>query len=177
MTMNLLFLRNFSVATLPLILLSVMLLPGHADAAGIGYVNAGRLIDESPQGLDQYKKLEAEFAERKRELRGRIDLFKAREDELEKESVLLTAEQLENKADGLRAEQTQLRRAEREYSEDYLRRRNQGLSKLEKVISEAVIAVAKREKLDAVFQQAAYASPEIDLTDKVLDELKKRYQK
>ena len=89
----------------------------------------------------------------------------------------MTAEEVQIESGDLQEMQRQLRRAQREYKEDYARRRNQRLGKLEKVITEVIVAVAKREKLDVVFQQAVYASPDIDLTDRVLDELKKRYKK
>ena len=55
-----------------------------ANAGGLGYVDDRRLIDQSPQGQDIIKKLEAEFAERSRELKGRFDRFKARQQDLEK---------------------------------------------------------------------------------------------
>ena len=148
-----------------------------AHAGGVGYVDDRRLIDQSPQGQDILKQLETEFAERSRELKGRFDRLKAQQQDLEKNSVLMTEAELQVKADDLREFQRQLRRDQRDYQDDYARRRGQGLGKLEKTITEVVIAVAKRKKLDLVFQQAVYASPDIDLTDQVLAELKKQYQK
>ena len=147
--------------------------PAHAE--GMGYVDARRLIEQAPQGKEEVKRLEAEFAERNRDLKGRFDLFKAQEETLEKERLLMTAEELTAKTDELRELERQLRRAQREYNEDYTRRRNQGLTKLEKLITEVIIDVAKSAELDVVFQQVVYASPEIDLTDRVLDELTQRY--
>ena len=148
-----------------------------AHAGGLGYVDDQRLITQSPQGREIIKKLEAEFAERSRELKGRFDMLKAQQQDLEKNSVQMTAEDLQTKSQNLRELQRQLRRDQRDYQEDYMRRRNQELGKLEKDITEVIIAVAKREKLDMVFQQAVYASPDIDLTGRVLAELKKRYKK
>jgi len=68
------------------------------------------------------------------------------------------------------------RAAAHEYNEDYARRRSHHLGKLEKLITEVIRDVAKREGLDVVFQQVVYASEDIDLTDTVLEELKKRHQ-
>ncbi len=171
-------------ALLPVLLLAAlltipaaMLLVGAAHAAGMGYVDARRLIDEAPQGKDEIEKLEAEFAERNRELKGRLDLFKAREADLEKNRLTMSAEDLETSARELNELERQLRRDQRAYNEDYARRRNQGLSNLEKIITKAVIDIAKKRKLDVVFQQVVYASPKIDLTETVLKELKKRHKK
>lgn len=154
-------------------LLAATILPAHAD---MGYVDARRLIEQAPQGRDEAVRLEAEFAERNRELKGRFELFKTQEEELDKERLTMTADELTAKTDDLREMERQLRRAQREYNEDYTRRRNQGLAKLEKLITEVIIDVAKDEKLDVVFQQVVYASEEIDMTDRVLEELKKRYE-
>lgn len=158
-------------------LVLVLIPAAGAIAGGLGYVDARRLISQAPQGQDEIKKLEAEFAERNRELKGKFDIFKAREADLEKNGVLMTPEERANKTEDLRELQRQLRRAQREYNEDYARRRNQELGKLEKIITEVVIAVAKRKKLDVVFQQVVYASPDVDLTGEVLKELKKRHRK
>ena len=147
-----------------------------AVAAEIGYVDARRLIEQAPQGKDEIKKLEAEFAERNRELKGHFDQFKAQESDLEKNGMLMAAEELESKTKDLREVQRKLKRDQREYNEDYTQRRNEGLAKLERIVTEAIIVVAKKEKLDVVFQQAVYANPNIDLTDKVLEVLKADYK-
>ncbi len=169
--MNLQSFKHLFLAAL-LALPAVVIPGGNASAEGMGYVDVRRLLDQAPQSQDKRSELQAEFAERNRELRGQIDLLKAREDELEKNGMLMTAEELENKSNELRRLQRQVSNAQREYNEDYTRRQDQELGKLEQIITEAVVAVAQREELDVVFQRVVYANPEIDLTDQVLDELK-----
>jgi len=154
----------------------VAVLPAPAHAQSMGYVDARRLIEQAPQGQEQNRELEAEFAERNRELKVRFELFKEQEDELEKNRLALSEAELLERAADLREQERKLRRAQREYNEDYARRRSHHLGKLEKLITEVIRDVAKREGLDVVFQQVVYASEEIDLTDTVLEELKKRHQ-
>lgn len=151
---------------------SVVVPGGDASAEGMGYVDVRRLLEQAPQSQEKRSELEAEFAERNRELRGKIDLLRASEDDIEKNGMLMTAEELEKKTNELRRLQRQVTNAQREYNEDYTRRQDQELGKLEQIITEAVVAVAKREELDVVFQRVVYANPEIDLTEQVLDELK-----
>jgi len=146
-----------------------------AHAQSMGYVDARRLIEQAPQGQQMSRELEAEFAERNRELKGRFELFQAKEDDLEKNRLALSEEDIAARVDELRELERKLRRAQREFNEDISRRRNQNLSKLEKLITAVIQDVAKREKLDVVFQQVVYASEEIDLTDTVLEELKARH--
>lgn len=154
--------------------LLLIALPGQVLAEKIGYVDALRLIDESPQGQRELKKLEEEFAARNREIKGRIDLFKSRRADFEKNSVLMTPEDAEKAAEELRSMQRELNRDQRDYNEEYDSRRKSSLAGLQKEISEAVIFIAKRDKFDLIVQQAVFASDQINITAKVLEELVKR---
>ena len=162
------------LTTLLAIVLAVSFAP-NAHAVEIGYVDALRLIELAPQGKVEVKQLEAEFAERSRELKGRLEQFKAANAELENK-MDITTEQRDSKTRELREMQRRLRRDQREYNEDFERRRSEKLGQLEKTITIAIITVAKREKLDVVFQQAVYVSPDIDLTEQVLAELEKLHK-
>ncbi|MDD9884408.1 MAG: OmpH family outer membrane protein [Gammaproteobacteria bacterium] len=155
----------------------VAVLPAPAHAQSMGYVDARRLINDSPQGKQQIRELEAEFAERNRELKVRLELFKEQEDELEKNRLALSEAELLERAADLREQERKLRRAQREYNEDHARRRSHHLGKLEKLITEVIGDVAKRENLDMVLQRAnlVYASEKIDLTDAVMKELEARH--
>jgi len=147
-----------------------------AQAEKIAYVDAKRLIDEAPQGKDEVKNLEDKFGERSRELRARFELFRSNKADLEKNAVLMSNDEVENKTRELRQLQRDLERAQREYNEDYADSRNAGLVRLESLISKVIIEIARRDEIDLVLQQAVYASGRIDLTDKVLEELQSRYQ-
>jgi outer membrane protein len=161
---------------LVLLLVSLASFPIQAQAEKLAYVDARRLIDEAPQGKDEIKILEENFSERNRELKGKIEQYNAQEAELQKNAVLLPADELQQKSNELRELQRSLQREQQNYNEDYARNRNQGLARLEKLISEVIIELAIQEKIDLVVQQAVYASPEIDFTDRVLEELKSRYK-
>lgn len=160
------------VASLAALLL--MLVAGPALAEKIGYVDARRLIDESAQGQVQLKQLEQEFAARNREIKGKFDLFKAKETELQKNSVLMSPEDLQKETEVMRELQRELKRDQRDYNEEYNAKRNKSLADLQKVISEAVIFIAERDKFDLIVQQAVYASEQVNLTEVVLKELAKR---
>jgi outer membrane protein len=163
--------------TVKTILLSfVLLFPMQSFAEKIGYVDARRLIDEAPQGKIEIQSLEEAFSERNRELKSRIDEFQLHETELQKNAVIMSSDELQTKTADLRDLQRELQRDQQIYNEDYTRSRNQGLARLEKLISEVIIEFAIREEYDLVLQQAVYASRKIDLTDHVLEELTKMYQ-
>ena len=146
-------------------------------AEKIGYVDARRLVDESPQGAEQLKSLEAEFSSRNREIKGKIEVFRAAEADFQKNGLLLSPADQESKKAELKKMQRDLQREQRDYNEEYGAKRNAGLGSLQKQISEAVIFIAERDKYDLIVQEAVYASKGINLTDIVLEELKKRAAK
>lgn len=150
-------------------------LPVEAKAEKIAYVDARQLIDKAPQGKDEIKILEQSFGERNRDLKAKIELFNTKEAELQKNAVLLSAEELNERTTELSDLQRTLQREQQAYNEDYALSRNKGLARLEKLISDVIIEIAKREKVDLVVQQAVYASRDIDLTGKVLEQLEKNY--
>ena len=164
------------IKTIQTLLLAIVLVafPGMVLAEKIGYVDARRLIDESPQGQSELKKLEDEFAARNRDIKGRVDLFESKEAELQKNAVLMAPEELEAKTEELRSLQRDLRREQQDYNEAYNARRNRSLAGLQKIISEAVIDIARRDKYDLIVQQAVFASDNINVTDVVLEELVRR---
>ena len=158
------------------LLVMVVAIPVQAQDLKMGYVDARRLIDEAPQGKDEIRVLEEEYSERNRELKARIDKFNADEAELKKNAVVMSSDELAARTEELRQVQRTLQRDQQIYNEDYARSRNQSLTRLEKLISEVIIEIAKQEEIDLVFQQVVYASPRVDLTDQVLEELNSRYQ-
>jgi len=60
-----------------------------------------------------------------------------------------------------------------ELAEDINLRRSEELNKLQKQIYDVIVSLAKKERYDLIVTQAVvYASPKVDITDKVLKRLK-----
>jgi outer membrane protein len=142
----------------------------------IGYVNAVELVETAPQGRKALKDLEGEFSGRERELLALRDEVLKLEQSLSKNSLLLKDTEKADKTRQLVDSQRRLKREQRELSEDFNLRRNEELSKLQKIVTEAVIKVAKEQNYDIVFQQAVWFKPSIDMTQAVLDYLEKNGQ-
>jgi len=158
-------------------LLSALLLLGvqtsvYAETK-IGYVNAVELVETAPQGKKALKDLEGEFSGRERELIGLRDEAVALEQSISKNSLLLKDSEKAEKTRQLAELQRRLQREQRELSEDFNLRRNEELAKLQVIVTEAVIQVAEQQNYDIVFQQAVWFKPNIDMTQAVLDYLKK----
>jgi len=61
-----------------------------------------------------------------------------------------------------------LQRRQREFREDLNQRRNEELAQVIERANRAIRQIAEAEKYDIIFQEAVYAAPRIDITDKVL---------
>jgi len=139
----------------------------------IGYVNAVELVETAPQGKKALKELENEFSGREREVIALRDEAVALEQSLSKNSLLLKDSEKTEKTKKLVELQRRLQREQRELNEDFNLRRNEELAKLQVIVTEAVIKVAKQQKYDIVFQQAVWFKPSIDMTQSVLEYLEK----
>jgi len=144
-----------------------------AMAQKIGYVNAVLLVETAPQAKKALKALEKEFSGRERAVLAVRDEALALEQSMSKNSLLMKDKEKNKQAKKLVELQRRLQREQRELSEDFNLRRNEELSKLQKIVTEAVIKVAEAKDYDIVFQQAVWFKPNIDMTQDVLEYLKK----
>ena len=167
-------LKTVSMKRYLFVTLLLLFISGPALAEKIGYVEVRRLIDESPQGMVENKKLEDTFAERNREIKGRVELFESRRAELEKNAMLMTEEEVARVTEELTEMQRVIRREQRDYNEEYNDSRNRSLAELQRIISDAVIHIARRDDFDLIIQQAVFVSNRIDITEEVLKELVRR---
>ena len=139
----------------------------HAQAK-IGVVQIERIVRDSAPALRAQKKLEAEFAKREAELAKVADQLKRVQDELEKDGVTMSEAQRRNKERDFNDTNREFQRKQREYREDVNQRRNEELSQVIEQANRIIRQIAEQEKYDIIFQEAAYANPRIDITDKVI---------
>lgn len=152
---------------------TLSIIPMMSFADTLAYINVPRLLDESPQSKKESKKLEDSFSDRIGEIEAKTKRFRSDLADFDKNSVLMGADEKEKKGSALRAIKREIDSQQQLLNEDIARGRNEKLGDLEKLISEVIIKIAEKEEIDLVVQQAVYASNKIDLTEKVLDELKR----
>lgn len=142
---------------------------GQALAQGkIGVVQIERIVRDSQPALRAQKKLEVEFGRREAELAKVADQLKRAQDELEKDSVTMPESQRRNKEREFNDLNREFQRKQREYREDVNQRRNEELGQVIEQANRIIRQIAESEKFDIIFQEAAYANPRIDITDKVI---------
>jgi outer membrane protein len=137
----------------------------------IGFVNTERILRDAVPAVRAQKKIETEFAKRDQELTRTADQLKRLQDEFEKNGVTMTEAQRRNKQREISEFDVQFQRKRREFQEDLNQRRNEELAQVVEQANRVIRQVAEAEKYDVIFQDAVYASPRIDITDKVIKAL------
>jgi len=157
-------------------LLSVTLVSyAHAQPAQIGYVDMKKVLDNAPQVVAGRSLLDQEF-------RARNDAIELDESRLTlMESQLTQADMTSDDYRRLEREVLELRRNVDRRKED-LRdelsfRRTEEVQRLEEQINLAVQEIAERNGYDLIISSpVVYASPDLDITDMILDQLEAEFQ-
>ena len=114
------------------------------------------------------QKLEQEFSKRDRELQDMAARLKSLGERLERDgSVMAEADRARRQREFSELEKD-FQRKQREFREDLNQRRNEELHQVVEKANKVIRQIAEQEKYDFVLQEAVYASPRVDMTDKVL---------
>jgi outer membrane protein len=159
-----------------LLLVAALLLPiigAQAQDARIGFINTERVFREAAPAKAAQAKIEQEFSRRERELQDMAARLKSLSEKLDKDAAILTESDRIKRQRELADLDKDFQRKQREFREDLNQRRNEELAVVLDRTNKVIKQIAEAEKYDIVFQEAVYASPRIDITDKVLKLLNK----
>ena len=159
------------LAAAPLALAQQPAAPAPAAAMKIGYVNTERVLRDSAPAVRALKKLEGEAQKREQELAKMADQLKKMQEDLEKNSMTMAESARRNREREFGDLNREFQRKQREFREDLNQRRNEELQQIVEMGNRVIRQIAEQEKFDIIFQDAVFASPRIDITDKVIKAL------
>jgi outer membrane protein len=166
--------RKFSAIFLSVFLLLPMSASAEMEIFKIGYVVVEKILKEAPQTAASNKKLEKEFKSRTDGLQKKVKALQKQEKDFNKNNVTMSAAERQKSQKKIKNSKIEIQRIERELREDIDIRRREEIGKLQKKINEAIEEMAKNDKYDLIlYQGVAYASKEIDITDKLIKVLGK----
>ena len=153
--------------------IALSLLVGSASAAEfkIGFVNTEKVFRDAAPAVKAQKKIEQEFAKRDQEMQKTAEQIRKLQEALEKNTVTMSEADRRNKEREFGELNKDFQRKQREFREDLNQRRNEELAAVLERANRTIKAIAEAEKYDIIFQEAVYASPRIDITDKVIKAL------
>ena len=153
--------------------LAMLVGPVYAEELKLGFVDTAYVLKKAPQADAARKKLEKEFAPREEKVVAMQKQLKKTEENIAKNSAVMSeAERKKNEREILSL-QRDIKRAKEEFNEDLNLRRNDELGKLQKVVFDAIVRVAKKENFDLILGDSVlFANKRVNVTELVLQQLK-----
>jgi outer membrane protein len=142
--------------------------PALAQELKIGYVNSERVLREATPAKAAQAKLEAEFAKREKEMQDAGTRLKAAADKLDKDAPTLSEAERTRRQRELVEQDRDLQRRRREFQEDLNQRRNEELAAVVERANRVIKQIFETEKYDLILQEVVFASPRVDITEKVI---------
>jgi outer membrane protein len=137
----------------------------------IGFVNTERVFRDAAPAVRAQKKIEQEFAKRDQEMQKMDEQIRKLQESLEKNAVTMPDLERRNKEREFSEMNKDFQRKQREFREDLNQRRNEELAAVLERANRTIKAIAEADKYDIIFQEAVYANPRIDITDRVIKAL------
>jgi len=162
------------------IFLGMVTIVPFANAADtqIGIVNTAKLLKEAPQAEAARKKLKSEFAPRDLKIVNLQKSIKVLEDKLSKNAAIMSEAARKKQEREIVSKKRDVKRVREEFTEDFNFRRNEEIGKLQKLVFETILSLAKEKKYDIILNESViYASQQVDITANVLERLRKLYKK
>ena len=143
----------------------------------IGVVNTARVLKEAPQAELARKKLESEFAPRDLKIVDMQKKIRQLEENLAKNASIMSEAKRKSLEREIISEKRDVKRNKEEFTEDLNIRRNEELNKLQKLVYDSIVNLAKELDYDIILSESVlFANKRVDLTEQVLQRLKKDKQ-
>lgn len=165
--MNTSFLKSSACAAL----FAFAALGAQAQELKIGYVNADRVLRDAAPAKAAQAKLETEFGKREKELAEMAGKLKAAGEKLDKDAPTLSESERTRRQRDLVEQDREFQRKRREFQEDLTQRKNEELASVVERANKVMKQIFDTEKYDLIIQEAVFAGPKIDITDKVIKAL------
>ena len=152
--------------------IALIAIPAVADAEiKVGVINTERVMRDSDPAKKAMKKLEKEFEKRGQDLERTRQQLQKMQDDMEKNAVTMSESDRRAKEKEFADLSREFQRRQRELNEDLNARRNEELQSVVERANRAIRAIAEKEGFDMIVQEAVYASPRVDVTDRVIKAL------
>jgi outer membrane protein len=161
--------KRFGYLVLSVLILSAPLV--QAADLKIGFVQTERIFREAAPAQKSQRKLEKEFAERDASLQKMAKQTQDLQNQLTKDGPTMSESERSRKERDLASMNRDFQRLQREFREDLNTRRNEELAAVQERANKVIKELAEAEKFDLILQDAIYAGPKIDITERVLKAL------
>ncbi len=165
--------RTILSCALVAVLATATVAVAEAQALKIGFVNFGRLLEESPQAKAAQAALEGEFLPRQRDVAAQRKALQEKVDKLQKEAAVMSeADRLRNERE-VRDLELNVNRRFNELQEDLNLRRNEEVGRMQRALLQEVQAYARANGYQLVVSDGVlFAAEGIDITPQLVAAIK-----
>jgi outer membrane protein len=139
----------------------------------IGFVNTERVFRDSQLAVKAQKKLEKEFQTREQDIQKMIKQGRDLQTSLERDALTMSEADRTKKQKDLANLSRDIQHAQRAFREDLNQRKNEEFNGVQERARKVIMEIAEREKFDLILENVVYASPKVDVTERVLKALDK----
>ena len=134
----------------------------------IGAINIQKILADAPQSARAKKKIEKDFEKRDQDLQRIAKQLQGMQESMDKNAVTMAESDRRTKEREFGDLNRDFQRKQREFREDLSQRQNEEMASIFERVNKIVKQIAEAEKYDIILQEAAYISPRVDITDKVI---------
>lgn len=164
------------ILTVFVLLAGVLPVAAVAQSPKIGYVDVPYLIDNSPQAKEASGQLEEEFGAAQQQLQQEQQEYQRLQEKMQKDGLVMSDSERQEIEQRMRELKREIQRNEEAFREELNIQRNSAFKGVRAAVMQAVEKLAEQEGYDLVVGQGAlYASDAVDLTQRVLERMKERY--
>lgn len=147
--------------------------PAGAQALKIGFVNFGRLLEESPQAKAAQQALENEFMPRQRDVAAQQKSLQEKADKLQKEAAVMSEADRVRSEREIRDLELNVNRRFKELQEDLNLRRNEEVGRMQRALLQEVQTYARANGYQLVLSEGVlFAAEGIDITPELVTAIK-----
>jgi outer membrane protein len=137
----------------------------------IGFVSTERILRDAVPAKAAQQKLQVEFSKREKELQDMAARLKQLGERFDRDSPVLAETDRARRQREIADLDKDFQRRQREFREDLNQRRNEELAQVVERANRVIRQIAEKERFDFILQEAVYASPRVDITERVLKAL------
>lgn len=146
------------------------------NAAGkSAFINSKVLLEKSPQAIAANTELQKQFGEREQSLRNLAQSIQEMEQTYKSDSAVMSDEQKKKAEDNIIQNKRRFQFEQQSLKEDLQTKQRELLQQVQVSIKTVIQAYGKQQGYDFIFTDSsiAYASDAVNITDEILEELKK----
>ena len=154
------------------VLLQILIIsPNLFAQTKLGYVKVDEVIRTANIAKQAEERLKKEFAPRDNELKKMGAKLKNLVDKVDKEQSVMTSSDKQKVQREISNLEKEIQRKQRQAREDLTQRKNEELAAVVEKARAVIKKIAVEEKFDLILENSVYASPNVDITQKVIKAL------